>query len=153
MIVVSEGEVGGFTLRRLPYDSDTTHVHEGHLHYIPHVTFIESGSVRCQARFLDGTTEEVIAKAGQFIYIAAKTFHTFWPLEKGTRRICQFAEAEAIKWLDQDHIKAAIAALERHAEDTAGLRSMLLDDSERPDDILETVRLRRYSRTSRDNKA
>lgn len=137
---IRAGILGGFTLRRYgPFEPSDDPCKAGHEHNIDHLTYIESGSVRCRAKYRDGTEVEGIVRAGSFVLIPAKARHTFWALEPNTVLMCQFAEAEAVKWIEQEEIKKAIELLEKHGEDAKGLRSMLIDQDNKQDATLYTI--------------
>lgn len=148
-IPVGEGGVlGGFTLRRYGpvYPAAEAPTHQGHKHYIDHLTYVEMGSIKVGGD--DG--EEILARAGEFVLIRAGNRHDIWAMEPRTSWCCMFSEAEAVKWMEQENIKRAdakLAALGVPESDDArvGLRSMIFRESGE-DEILHPEVLPKYAR-------
>ena len=139
-IVFRSGFVGGFLLKRFgPFEPSDTPAHRGHAHNIAHVSYVESGKVRVTLQNKDGSEEEHLVPKHHFILILPDVRHTFYAIEPNTTWLCEFAEAEAMKWIDQPHIRNAIRLLKGMNgtdETVKGLESMVIP-GDMPDGIIE----------------
>lgn len=92
----NHGELGGFYIRSFGPVAKG-HVERGHLHYIDHLTFVESGAVAVKWRSQDGKRSGEIKRieAPNFVEVKADAWHEVTALEDGTRYRCLFAAAEA----------------------------------------------------------
>lgn len=91
------GFIGGFFIRQMPV-LNKGETHEGHEHYIDHLTNVVRGAVRIEwENKHKGTSGTLDILVPCRILIKADTWHKFTALEDSTFWECWFSEAEAEK--------------------------------------------------------
>lgn len=87
----NSGFIGGHYIR--PFGPHAAgYGHDGHKHYIDHITFIESGAYRVEGE--ETLIERV--EAPNFLNVEKDRTHRFVALEDGSRHRCIFAKGELL---------------------------------------------------------
>ncbi len=108
--ITSEGFIGaGFYVRKHgPFGAG--HGREGHEHYIDHVTFIKSGTVRIDWK-VGEKTGSLLVDAPNFVLVPANAHHRLTAETDGAEWCCIFAEHELEVRQLRIHVRELMAAL------------------------------------------